>query len=421
MNLKKARPGDLDPDFGDNGQVIFTSPDVSQFTPWAINVDSEQRIYVAGQALRAGVGNQYFCLRLTSNGEPDKDFGQAGYVFGTFGGDISHRLREVLVQKNDNKPLLISTSGQTKAVMRLNLDGNRDLSYGKDGVAIIPTGANMRSDEVETAASGTGGTSHSTLLSDGKLLLIAEVWVGSSVHHSLVVRLNTDGTLDNQFGEQGITRVRHPDFDGTLLLGSLELELENERKYLLSGAVLKQGQHDRALFMRLLPSGKLDTSFADEGYKVVLSEFRTGFYPDKLILQTNHRLLGVGHTYDARDAGLLIRREMDGSENIQFNGGRPLLESNGALRNKWTNALIQNDGKILVHGSTLNAQSGEDKNAVARYTDDGQLDTSFGISFPVRQAYRPAAWFTGNTVLFLGTIKVDETKYVHCIARGVIA
>jgi uncharacterized delta-60 repeat protein len=439
MNLQQTptnvSQGRLDPDFGDNGKVILETPDPldQQLLMRGLLVDTLGNTYIAGDVLRSTRRSDYCCVKLDARGNLDKTFGKAGYVTGRFdddNGGITHSLAQEIVELDDGKLLLIGIffDGDlklSKALVRLNSDGSLDLEFGQQGKVIINLkgeSKRLRSSNEPSrfAAQSPSESLRSTVLPDGRIILHEHVgWGGKTT--TAVIRLSSSGVLDDTFGENGIVQISYPDFPHTYLN---DLLAKQDGTYVLAGYVSNNNLTAASgLLTRLTHAGEIDTSFADNGYHLVTPEqSHFDFFIEKLVAQTNRRLLALGDTYDGGVAGLLVSREADGSVNIQFNRGRPLLTQLDGHQTVWHSASILGNGKILVFGE-VNI-SGTTSHVVARFIDDGTLDTSYANGkgwrmFDIGEAFRDAVGFTEGKVTFLGSV-VFEGRYEYCVARGLI-
>ncbi|MFJ2485454.1 hypothetical protein [Pseudomonas sp. NPDC087639] len=426
--------GQLDPTFGEGGLVLLKGPDEpgDNISPRGMAVDSAGRFYVCGSIRTSTRRFAYYCVRLKASGAIDPTFGQAGYVIAEFvqnnGGRAYSQINEV-VELRDGKLLLIGnyhdgTFNTWKGLIRLHPDGSPDQTFGKSGTVLIALGSigEEQDDSFGSLHSSSMArtTGNSAILPDGKILLHELIYDGIEETQTAIIRLTPDGVLDPDFNESGIVWVAHPDFTHTQVTDIL---LADDGKYVLVGNCQEMYiPHARALFTRLHSTGKTDTSFADNGY--LLIEPLSGemnFLMENLVKQTNKRLLGIGYTSDEDDCGLLISRESDGSANIQFNRGKPLLVKLGDRETSWHNACVQKDGSILVYGHLY----GPGQVVVAKFTDAGVLDNTFGggkgwLQFSVSPAGMASALFTDDTLLFFGAATVDGQQ-VPCVARGLIA
>lgn len=432
--LKTQERGQLDPSFGDNGVVLLHKPSANdkELSPRSVSVDASGRSYVAGRLRTAADNFEYFCIRLTSDGTLDRSFGQGGYVTGRFDNDSStasvSAATEVLLT-HDNKILLsgylIDRLNSPRAMVRLNQDGSLDEAFGSGGKVVIPledqwSARTEQSAATINAAKGQAGATN-ILLPDGSILLhslVTKAWENS---HSVVIRLTPEGALDTRFNATGYCRVAHPDFSFTQLSSVL---LDAEGNYVFAGICYEHmNASAHALFTKLKPTGQLDTSFADNGFLVLRNQQpELSTLIDSLVVQTNKRLLAVGYTQGAEHCGVLISRENNGDANIQFNAGQPLMTTLDRRFVGWHNAAIQSDGSILVAGRIFDGTTQAHK-VVARFTDAGVLDLSFGagtgwLEFAIRpEQVWSSEVFVDGKLLFLATVNGLPQP---CIARALL-
>lgn len=79
--------------------------------------------------------------------------------------------------------------------------------------------------------------------------------------------------------------------------------LDDNGNYVLAGLCHDSGDPPaRALFARLHATGKIDTSFANDGYLLIQPQGADlNFLLERLVVQTNKRLLGIGYTSDEKE------------------------------------------------------------------------------------------------------------------------
>lgn len=129
--------GSLDVSFGQSGNYEYTGPSARIGSSLAIQKDG--KIVVSGND-----SAQFMAFRLTVNGQPDPDFGQAGIVMIQKGASPQN-FETVLIQK-DQRILLFGGQGLnvTEAtakgltVARLHPDGSPDDLWGNQGMLFLP-------------------------------------------------------------------------------------------------------------------------------------------------------------------------------------------------------------------------------------------------------------------------------------------
>jgi uncharacterized delta-60 repeat protein len=117
-------------------------------------------------------------------------------------------------------------------------------------------------------------------------------------------------------------------------------------------------------------AGDLDPTFGNGGK--VTTDFGGSDVANALAIQSDGKIVVAGNTSDL--SLVLARYNVNGSLDTTFGTGGSIVT--GLLRG--SDVVIQPDGKIVVAGNSFSPQTDIDF-AVARFTSNGGLDTSFGI------------------------------------------
>ncbi len=195
---------------------------------------------------------------------------------------------------------------------------------------------------------------------DGKLV------TASSYSKGGVIRFLPDGTLDSTFGTAGFISF----FSGR------DLVLLPDNKILVLGSARDETDTVREAVVRLLPNGKADSSFGENGFVFTpIYKDRSSSY-DHLRVEKDGTVVisGSGITYPQSlipEYSYISFISPDGVFNTNYG-------DNGRLLN-YTNVddkalALQKDGKILVGGYNFP----EWDFAITRYNMDGSIDESFG-------------------------------------------
>jgi uncharacterized delta-60 repeat protein len=126
-------------------------------------------------------------------------------------------------------------------------------------------------------------------------------------------------------------------------------------------------------------AGALDPSFSVDG-KATTDISARGDFAAAVAVQTDGKIVVAGSAaYDTTDPKwALTRYNADGTIDMPFGGGDGKVITNFTGGEDAVYGLaIQPDGKIVAAGDA-GLRTGNSKFAVARYNDDGTLDTSFG-------------------------------------------
>ena len=249
-------------------------------------------------------------------------------------------------------------NGQTKnKIIRLNTDGSIDNTFNNGG-----SGFDLGNWKVIRKL---------ILQDDGKIIAAGYFNSYNGQTKEYIIRLNTDGTIDNTFNSGG------SGFDWTI--DSLLL-LNNNKILAMGGLLLCSGVYTPGFsivnglnysnLVLLNSNGSVDTSF----------QIGTGF--DKNVhtaVQTIDNKLLVGGeftTYNGASYNKIIRLNMDGSvDNTFSHGGVGFGNAN------WHTVHVIKalpDGKFLV-GGDIQSFNGVSQNRLIRLNPDGSKDTSFDI------------------------------------------
>ena len=366
--------GDLDLSFDSDGKVAsdFSSKGFAVARPSAIAIQTDGKIIVAGNAF-AGGNSRFALARYNINGSLDTSFGSGGLVT-THVSAADDSLAGIALQ-SDGK--IVAAGGARFSCARFAANGTLDATFGSGGKTIFNLGTNLGDD----ANAGVA------IQSDGKILIAGtsdfanvpgfNAGAGSDF---VVIRLNSDGSLDNTFGTNGITRA---DF-GSTLDGASAIALQSDGKIVVVGFTSTQATGNDFALVRFNSNGSLDTSFGNGGK--VTTDFGDRFESaGGVAIQSDGKIVVAG---DSAGNFALARYNSNGSLDTTFSGDGKQTTNFGTLSGGSASSdnagpvAIQADGKIVVVGSSnFNFDNGgttTDENfAVARYNSNGSLDISF--------------------------------------------
>ena len=216
----------------------------------------------------------------------------------------------------------------------------------------------------------------SAMQPDGKIVMVGYAEVHGGTGAIAMVRLNTDGSLDESFGEFGELIIEG-------YYGAESVAIQPDGKILIVAI-----NDNNALFLaRLNADGSIDNSFAtsgDNGWANVSGDTNLdALYAEKIVVQADGKILLVGgqNIVDGDGGDMaIVRYNADGTLDDTFNStGYNVINFGNADRGNA--AAIQADGKIVIAGSGGN--NGDF--ALARLNADGTLDTSFGTEGEILQ------------------------------------
>ncbi|MEZ4918557.1 MAG: T9SS type A sorting domain-containing protein [Saprospiraceae bacterium] len=221
-------------------------------------------------------------------------------------------------------------------------------------------------------------------------------------HTISVLRYNYNGQLDSSYSDDGVRLVKYQDLYDTYYHAS---DLQADQKLLLAGYC-----SSCRFVQRYLPDGSLDTSFADAG---TLDVFEDGLYWDQIDVRAldNGQILLIRRYKPSAVAPVvyaLYRYENDGTLDLTYGtNGRVDLEIPDVGEFLVGNYLILENQNFMASGSLMYVDSFgtefEDL-ALLRWLPNGQLDPSFGDGGLAR-----------HPVLALSDMKLDAGGNAVCV------
>jgi len=301
----------------------------------------------------------------------DVSFGQQGQS------EVSSGLRtvEAVVAQPEGQLVVVgegvkalpgSDSATVLGAVRLLADGRADPTFGANGAAIAPLGADGRGTVTGAASQG-----------DGKLVVVGYAPQGSP-NPWLVARLDRDGSVDTTFGSGGAAAAplaaAFPasvaiSADGSIfVVGTVRFPLGD---YCCDGNIVL-AKYDAG--------GELDPAFGPGGVvRTPVGVAGGDDYATALAVQADGQIVVGGFAFvtgeqgnGARQEAMLLRYTARGTLDADFGAGG-IVSSDSYVR---VNALaFQGDGKLVV---SLSSGEPTGELVVARHTTAGALDPTFG-------------------------------------------
>ena len=383
-------PGDLDTSFGTDGRVGVPIGSSDARGLW-VAVQPDRKIVIGGTvvdyrppppppppppappegppARGAPAGSDYgdfLALRLTPDGSLDSSFGDGGIVRTPIdlipdgqdvpGGGAVGPDGTILLGGSASAP-----NGNTDfAFVRYTPDGDLDPTFSDDGIDTI---------DIEQYDFGA----ELALQPDGKIVSVGEA---ANQNSFSVIRLLPNGDLDPDFGSGGVVH--------TQLGVPAERDIASSVQVLDDGRIVVIGTADSSwplddyAAVRYLPNGELDESFGDGGIAIIPAEraqwaYASAVMPDgKLVIGGQAEAPEI-YRYESR----LVRLLPDGTLDETFGDDGVVTEDFGD--SGATDALtVDPDGKLISAGFSHDINWQNVRFALARYNDDGTLDTGFG-------------------------------------------
>ena len=306
-------------------------------------------------------------------GDLDATFGSGGMV--TTDINRSTDIAEALAIQADGKLVVVGTtyknndfSGEDFVVTRYNTDGTLDITFGRGG-------------KVRTDFPGLAAVPSSVVIqSDGKIVVAGGAFpLFTFAGDFKVVRYNPNGSLDTSFGNGGIVTTTFP--EGSY---AFDVALQPDGKIIAAGTVFVDfnpgdlSDTDFAL-ARYNSDGSLDTTFGTGG-TVATDFFGNEDDAFSVLIQPDGKIVAVGSAnnpasyYDFAAVRYLSNGTIDTTFGV---AGKVTTDFCDQNFDRARSAALQPDGRIVAAGFAISQNGGVQNFAVARYTSNGILDTTF--------------------------------------------
>lgn len=274
--------GDLDTSFGNNG--------ISQLT-----IDNTESVAIQedGKIVVAGFSADNFALaRLNSNGTIDVSFGDSGYVVTTIMDDTGNPsfsfVKDIKIQTDGKIVAAGFLYGNPNyydiAAARYLPDGSLDPEFADGGIYKADIG-------------GLANFSVAVVIqNDGKIILGGHNELGNipgvPEYDANLIRLLTDGTLDPSFGDNGIGSYHLID-DAAYVE---DICLQPDGKIVITGSLVSDmaSTYD-SYACRINSDGTIDTDFGNNGLSII-NFINTEDYGQSILVQEDGNILVAGYS-----------------------------------------------------------------------------------------------------------------------------
>ena len=363
---------------------------------------------------------------MAQAGTLDPKFGNGGIVF------TANTVANAGALQGDGKIVVagsISTvqNSEQPGLLRYNTNGTLDSGFGAGGKVLI-------------GGNNAGPAFAVAVQTDGKILVAAPANL-----HLTVFRFNSNGSLDNTFGNNGATAIQPTEVFLAPASGGIALEPD--------GRILVATAHNEGgplqIVARLLANGQLDSTFGSNGVAPTFGGDSVAVLPNGNILvgtgsvtsayapngavvkdfgihgqtpgfaneaggfvvnnnsATVTRIITAGTIFtnlnlmslNSVSGFLLVSYKIDGTLDNAFGiHGGVTTPFPGNILARALAVALQTNGHIVAVGQTAPTDTGSSDFALVRYNPDGSVDTTFGNSGFVSTPFGTSVAFA-NTVL----------------------
>jgi len=362
-DARAASPGALDLSFGDRGTASFAQGSVFQKS-YAIVAQPDGKVVVAGYFQTCSGPTctfDFLVIRYNTNGTLDTSFDTDGIVTTDNAGQ-DETAYAVAIQA-DGK-IVVAGGSIGGGPSPTNIHGFKLVRYNTDGSLDTNFGTGGR---VYESFNDLGGTPQTMLIQpDGKIVVAGADQQNLMLY---VARFNTNGGLDTNFGTSG--RI----ISSSYSVLDTRLARQSDGKLIIAARSLP---HGTVKLIRFDANGTLDGTFGG-GTGVVTSTFSVATIP-AVAVQADDKILLSGQPYFFNDRQIppLKRFNADGTADNTFvpDHGPTSGSSCARCTQSVARILVLPDGRFYLAGTYL---GGRREIAVSRYLSNGSLDYSYGF------------------------------------------
>ncbi len=355
--------GTLDDTYGTNGQTS------NSFGPNCQSYDSEiqpnGKIIIVGNDNSFASGSSCIITRYLPNGTIDNSFGNNGVVSVLID---DYCTGSAIALQNDGKIVVAGTSykpaGNNQAseimVLRLNIDGNLDTTFGTNGITSI----NLNDSQTINSIA---------IQSDGKIVAGGEIenLAISNINTFGLVRFLNNGDIDTTFGTNGYTCTSG--INGGRIL---DLKLTDDDKIIAVGNNTPYSTEH--LIVKYDSNGNIDNTFGLNGNGIVQGQINNLSTFTKCVIK-NNAIYVSGATSNSKYNALIAKYNLDGMLDSNFGNNGLIVKDFGTNLSSFANDLnFDSNNNLLVgysYGSTSNYDFG-----LESYNANGVLNQNFGVN-----------------------------------------
>jgi uncharacterized delta-60 repeat protein len=308
--------------------------------PTGFAVQQDGKIVAVGSL--AGHGDDIAVERFNLDGTLDPMFGSGGRVTTA----VSHAFTAARVAIQTDGRIVVAAQNDSGGctLVRYTPTGAVDTTFGTSGsvsVPLVPFGSFMAGAAVAGVAIGTDGTIVVAGLAGGFLST-------TTTYQNLVVgRVTAGGILDTTFGGGVVDGRSLPEFGAV----TASLALQPDGKPLVSAAIASDSGFTTLLVWRVNTDGSTDTTFGDQGTASIVginsgsgvtNGGEVAAEPSGASLQVGSQIGDV----------LLLRRDTSGNLDPTLNGIGVVQTDLGQPDDQGQAVTVGADGKIVVAGTS---------------------------------------------------------------------
>ncbi|HBV16068.1 T9SS type A sorting domain-containing protein [Chryseobacterium carnipullorum] len=335
-----------DPTFASNGIYDYGN---GVYYTWSMAQDSAGRIYSSYSAPNT---NESFLIRLAPNGMLDPTFGNNGTIQLPY-----YTLQNQLKIQTDGKLIIFGYNNTEGIIYRIFPNGQLDPTFGTGGISIIPpigSDINVRSYGL-------------IVQQNGKIIVHGMISGPNNTASHQIYRLNTNGSIDNTFGNNGSVVTAGNPVNGTFVL-------TDNQSNIITISNINYANNFNGIIKKFNSEGQPITSFGNNG--TLQMTFNLG-YAGAAMIDSNNKIVYSNQNNE------IFRINPDGTLDNTFNYN--LYAYSGVNGGAWIQSIVEKNGYYYIGGN------GEGDLAptyfISRLNQNGSVDSSFGYYSETSSVY----------------------------------
>ncbi|MBX2905141.1 MAG: T9SS type A sorting domain-containing protein [Taibaiella sp.] len=342
-HVARFNPGGTpDSSFGTNG--FYTA--LTSISLRDVLLQPDGKIVAAGRA--SSGDDKYATIRLNSDGSPDLSFGTSGVVTIDIGPGTENGYG-VALQADGKLVIAGSCSPSNIGVARLKENGIVDSSFGTNGI------------EKSIYCSGVAKVGVTT---DGKIV-VGGTAPSTHGYNLMLVRYLSDGSLDPSFNSTGIVYTLAGDAGSNYGRG---MKLQPDDKILLAGSASYGSEGSNFVIVRYNTDGTLDASFGSGGITSVDFD-NNDDGGGGIAIAPDGKIILCGSSIEGDKSRVAMAcLENNGLLNTTWGNSGKIVSTWGDVYDGASDIVLQPDSKVLLSGVSSSDNVGNHNPVLARYT-----------------------------------------------------
>ncbi len=272
------KDGSLDSSFATKGIVQYSAGNFHGLLQLIVQPDSKLLLSVLEIYDAVPEIDRPVLIRYLPDGTPDSSFGTNGVV--------QNVIKNTSMQLQHDGKIVLGYGYKNIQLSRRKVDGSLDSSFGKKGIAQFNV-------PYITSPYDNFYLGQMIIQPDDKIVATGQGSIQFKANYATCTRINANGTLDSSFADNGFARTSF--LSTSDYIEANRPVLQGDGKIIIGGilSVYYPPTPDSSVLLRLNTDGTLDRSFGNGGY--VKNAHAQGFAIYDIALQPDGKILTCGY------------------------------------------------------------------------------------------------------------------------------